>query len=320
MVLGIDLGGTKVAAALFTEAGVLVRKEFLTLAKKEGSEVGQLIQRLIMNFLGTPDGKEIRSVGVCVPGISRSKTGTVWAPNIPGWDDYPLLKELKGVCGTIPVNIDSDRACYILGEHWKGHAKGCKDAIYLSVGTGIGAGILVNGAILRGAHDIAGAIGWMALDRPFKEKYTTCGCFEYHASGEGIAKVCRDLLEETTEYNGVLGRMDLNEITASDVFTAYEQGDGIAKEVMSQCIQFWGMAVANLISLFNPEMIIIGGGVFGPGVQFITDIKTEADKWAQPISASQVGLEKSAMGGDAGLYGAGFLALSNLKQLNQGDV
>jgi glucokinase len=314
-VLGIDLGGTKVAAALFTEDGELVRKEFANLDHRQGLEVGELIKGLVAKFLNASDGKEIRAVGACVPGISRSKTGTVWAPNIPGWDDYPLLKELKDVCGSVPVSIDSDRACYILGENWKGNARGCKDAIYLSVGTGIGAGILVNGSILRGAHDIAGAIGWMALDRPFKEKYTSCGCFEYHASGEGIAKVCRDLLEKTTEYTGILSYKNLTEITAADVFSAYEQGDGIAKEVMRQCIGFWGMAVANLISLFNPEKIIMGGGVFGPGEQFIADIKAEADRWAQPISARQVSLEKSGMGGDAGVYGAGFLALQNVKPI-----
>jgi glucokinase len=186
---------------------------------------------------------------------------------------------------------------------------GCKDAIYLSVGTGIGAGILVNGAVLRGAHGIAGAVGWMALDRPFNKNYTTCGCFEYHASGKGIAKVCRALLEETTEYTGPLSAVDPNDLTAADVFLAYESGDGIAREVMQQCIEFWGMAVANLISIFNPEKIIMGGGVFGPGEQFIAEIKAEADKWAQPLSATRVSIEKSAMGGHAGVYGAGFLAL-----------
>src|SRR5678815_4753324 len=115
------------------------------------------------------------------------KTGKVWAPNIPDWGDYPLLEEVENVSGEIPVTIDSDRACYILGELWQGNARGCTDAIYLSVGTGIGAGILTDGKVLRGSHDIAGAIGWMALTRPFSEEYTDCGCFETYASGEGIA-------------------------------------------------------------------------------------------------------------------------------------
>lgn len=311
MVLGIDLGGTKIAAALFTEQGELVKKTFSAVEKREGKEVGKLLADIVGKFKNDPEAQPLRAVGVCVPGISRQKSGTVWAPNIPGWDDYPLLRELKEVCPDIDVSIDSDRACYILGEQWQGNAIDCKDAIFLSVGTGIGAGILVNGTILRGAHDIAGAIGWMALDRPYKEKYTSCGCFEYHASGEGIAKVGRDYLAEQSGYQGVLRTKESRDLTATDIFEAYESGDQIAVAVMKQCIEFWGMAVANLISLFNPEKIIMGGGVFGPGEKFITDIKTEADKWAQPISRTQVVLEQSGMGGDAGVYGAGYLALKN---------
>src|SRR5690606_7336356 len=121
---------------------------------------------------------------------SRNKSGTVWAPNIPGWEDYPLKAELEAVLNRIPVSIDSDRACYILGEYWKGAAQNCEDAIFLAVGTGIGAGILADGRILRGAGDIAGAIGWMALDHPYQEKYIPCGCFEYQASGDGVARTC----------------------------------------------------------------------------------------------------------------------------------
>jgi glucokinase len=313
-VLGIDLGGTKIAGALFTESGVLIGKESVALNGKGGREVGRLIKDLVKKFFDGSSPGEISALGVCVPGISRTSSGTVWAPNIPGWDDYPLLKELQEVCVSVTVVIDSDRACYILGETWKGAAKGCNDAIYLSVGTGIGAGILINGAILRGAQDIAGCIGWMALDGPFKEKYVSCGCFEHHASGEGIAKVCRELLQEATEYKGILNIKALDEISAADVFSAYENGDGVAREVMEQCIRYWGMAIANLISLFNPEKIIMGGGVFGPATGFIPQIKEEAVKWAQPISAAQVSIESSSLGGDAGVYGAAFMALKALNQ------
>ncbi|MFA6946592.1 MAG: ROK family protein [Pedobacter sp.] len=308
-VLGIDLGGTKAAIAMFSETGELIKKETAALDHRIGSAVARLVCDMLKDFIGSESVDPVRAVGVSVPGISRSKSGTVWAPNIKGWEDYPLLKELQSVCGTVPVSIDSDRACYILGELWQGNAKGCKDAIYLSVGTGIGAGILINGSILRGSQDIAGCIGWMALDRPFKEKYISCGCFEYYASGEGIAKVARELLVSRSEYSGELRDKYPEKITAADVFKAYEQKDVVAVEVMKQCVEFWGMAVANLISLFNPEKIIFGGGVFGPGVQFISDIQQEANKWAQPISAKQVSMEESGTGGNAGVIGAAYLAL-----------
>lgn len=316
--LGIDLGGSKLALALFSDEGEMLVKETFPVGKRQGREVGQFIASNVKLFLEKAEKKEdkVISIGISVPGISHLATGTVWVPNIKGWEDYPLISEVKEVAGEIPVTMDSDRACYILGESWKGNSKGCRDAVFLSVGTGIGAGILVNGGILRGSNDIAGCIGWMALDRPYLEKYTGCGCFEYYASGEGIAKVARALLQEKQDYKGELRNKSIELVTASEVFTAYENGDRLAKEILVQCVEFWGMAVANLVSLFNPEKIIFGGGVFGPASRFIDDIKREAFKWAQPVGMTQVVLDVSALGGDAGVYGAGFLALKNLKNLS----
>ena len=310
--LGIDIGGTKLALTLFTKRGEVLHEETLLLDKK--LDAGRFI---CDSFLKIKDhasltGNEIQSVGICVPGIYRSKTGTVWAPNIPCWDDYPLLAEIKKVSGKIPVTIDSDRACYILGEIWKGNAKECKDAIFLAVGTGIGAGILINGQVLRGAHDIAGAIGWMALDPPFKEDHIRCGCFENYASGEGIAIQARKFLIEKTNYKGELKNIPLEEVTCHEVFKAYENNDEIAEKVINDCIRYWGMATANLVSLFNPEKILFGGGVFGPAVSLIPKIKEEATKWAQPISIQQVSFEAAGLGTDAGVVGAGFLALKNI--------
>ena len=309
-VLGIDLGGTKLSLAVFSEDGKIILKKSVELDGKTGKEVGSLICEEIKDLFTIHD---VRAIGIGVPGISRHKTGTVWAPNIPGWDDYPLLSEVRKLNKTIPVEIDSDRACYISGELWQGNAQGCMDAIFLAVGTGIGAGILINGTILRGAHDIAGAIGWMALDKPFLEKYISCGCFEYHASGAGIARIANEFLIKQTSYAGELIKKPANKITAHDIFQSYKNGDLLANAVIQQCIEFWGMAVANLVSLFNPEKIILGGGVFGPAIQFIPAIMQEALKWAQPISIQQVKLESARLGADAGLYGAAFIAMNQIK-------
>lgn len=317
--LGIDLGGTKLALAIFSSEGAMQSREVIPLEDRKGGEVGALIKEQIGKLIreGTTTSNDIRSIGISVPGIYRIKEGTVWAPNIRDWDDYPLLKEVKTITGRVPVTIDSDRACYILGEVWKGNARGCRDAVFLAVGTGIGAGIMVNGEVLRGSHDIAGAIGWMALSRPFKEEYTGCGCFEHHASGEGIAKVAKALLKEQKDYAGELFTDQSKNITARDVFTAYAKGDVISARVIQQGIEFWGMAVANIVSLFNPEKIIFGGGVFGPAVSLIPAIAKEATRWSQPISIKQVSIEASALGGDAGVYGAGFLAQATSTLNNQ---
>lgn len=314
-VIALDLGGTKLAAALLSNEGDLLFIETAPLEKRNGPEVSHLILQQANDLIKKAANENITvsSLGICVPGIAYTKTGRVWAPNIPGWNDYPLLNELqKGLENKqLKIKIDSDRACYILGEVWKGNARGCRDAIFLAVGTGIGAGILVNNQVLRGANDIAGAIGWLGLSKPFDNKFIPCGCFEYNASGEGIVKVAKEMMAEGHFKQSILMDIDSGSLTAKDIFDAYDKRDQLAVTVLNNAIEYWGMAVANLVSLFNPEKIIFGGGVFGPALIFLDAIYNEAKKWAQPISIRHVQLVGSALGNDAGLYGAGYLALKD---------
>jgi glucokinase len=314
-VIALDLGGTKLAAALFSQKGDILFKASRSLDKKKGTDVGKLISHETNEMLNTAEkmNEPVSKIGICVPGIAHAKTGRVWAPNIPGWDDYPLIEELKHSMHNkqIKIKTDSDRACYILGETWKGNARGCSNAIFLSVGTGIGAGILINNEVLRGSNDIAGAIGWMALNKPFKEKYISCGDFEYNASGEGMLKVVKEMLSNANYSGSVLKKLSSGELSTKAVFDGYESGDALSIKVITNAIEYWGMAVANLVSLFNPEKIIFGGGVFGPALEFLDLIYDEAKKWAQPISIRQVKLQGSSLGNDAGLYGAGLLALKD---------
>jgi len=312
VVLALDLGGTKLASALFDGDGHVLHKEVLPLAGRVGNEVGALVCSQVEALLALcgEKGYAPRALGVSVPGIAYAQTGKVWAPNIPGWENYPLREEIQSLpgAGGLAVTVDSDRAAYILGETWQGAAKGCRNAIFLAVGTGIGAGILVDGQVLRGHRDIAGAIGWLALHRPYRQEYKSCGCFEYYASGAGIARLARELLARESNYRGPLRAKSAELITAPDVFAAFAAGDELAARVFDECIALWGMAVANLVSLFNPEQIIFGGGVFGPAVQFLERIVDEARRWAQPIAITQVRIVASALGGEAGLYGAARLA------------
>lgn len=303
---GIDLGGTKLATAAFSDSGEVLHRESIPLAGRQGGEVGSLIAErlaeLSVNY-------SCEAAGVCVPGLYRAARGTVWAPNIPGWDDYPLLGELRSAPGAPKrVKIESDRAAYILGEAWRGAARGARDAIFLAVGTGIGAGILAGGKILRGDGDVAGAIGWLALDRPFMERYTQHGCFEDQASGPGLVRIARDLMDKNPDYNGELRAAKV--LDAGDIFAAHDSSDLIALQVIDNAIELWGMAAANLVSLFNPEMIVFGGGVFGPAAKFLDRILAEAKRWAQPIAIEQVRFVASELGSDAGLFGAGRLAMT----------
>lgn len=305
--IGVDLGGTKLAAAAFTDDGELLHRESTPLGERTGAAVGALVTDRVRELMARHGGE---AVGVCVPGLYRAARGTVWAPNIPGWDDYPLLGELRTALGSgHRVTIDSDRAACILGETWRGAAQGSRDAIFLAAGTGIGAGIMSEGRILRGCGDVAGAVGWLALDRPFAPGYVRHGCFEDQASGPGIVRVAGDLMAGEPSYDGALRNPGAGALTAGDVFTAFEHDDPIAMRVIENAVQLWGMAAANLVSVFNPELIVFGGGVFGPATQFLGRIRQEAKRWAQPIAIEQVAFVASALGSDAQLFGAGRLAM-----------
>jgi glucokinase len=308
-VIGIDLGGTKIAAALFSHEGTIIHKSEVILAGKGGAEAGSAVVHEILQLVEYARTRNYQtdSIGICVPGISNRTDNTVWAPNIPGWEKYPLYNVIQNAIDNqnVQISIESDRSCYILGEMWKGSARGCSNAIFMAVGTGIGIGIVANGNIINGASGISGSIGWLALNRPYLPEYERFGNFEYHASGTGIARAARTMLHEGHK-SAFLNTEDLN---ARDVFTAYDHNDPVAMHVINQCIGYWGMAVANLVSIFNPEKIIFGGGVFGPAIRFLARIHDEARKWAQPISMQQVRLEGSSLKGEAGLIGAGYLAI-----------
>ena len=310
-VIGVDLGGTKVAAAIFDRLGNMKDKEVRLLCGAKGDKVGKLVSEVILALMERNPRRHVKAIGVCVPGIVYSKKDTVWAPNIPGWDNYPLKKRIESVIQNpkIRVSIESDRTCYVLGEVWKGGAKGRQNVIYLAVGTGIGGGILIDGHVLHGHSDIVGATGWMALQNPYHEDYIPCGCFEHYASGNGIALQAQKALRCEKNYNGPLLEKPVDQITSKDVFAAYEKGDRIAVQVLEKAIQMWGMGAANLVSLFNPEIFVFGGGVFGPAVKFIPRIYDEACKWGQPISMKQVKFCESKIEGEAALYGAGYLAI-----------
>ncbi|HZW30543.1 MAG TPA: ROK family protein [Isosphaeraceae bacterium] len=315
-VIGLDLGGTKLAAAILGEDGTIVHRAQCRLEGRGGDPVGQLVTDQLDEFLayGRSHNLAIGAVGVSVPGIYHRETGTVWAPNIPGWESYPLRDLLQSRAGTgVAVAIDSDRACSILGETARGAARGCRHAIFLAVGTGIGAGILVDGRVLRGAHDIAGAVGWMALDRPYRTEYDACGCFESQASGAGIAHQARRRLAESPDQDGPLRRIDPARLTARDVFAAFDQGDALAEAVLADAVACWGMAVANLVSLFNPEVVVLGGGLFGPAARLLDRIVAEARRWAQPVSIQRVAIRVTTLGPEACLYGTGQLALGALR-------
>lgn len=300
--IALDVGGTKISGAVFDPSGKILYRHKVMLDATGGNQAGAKVVSMAEELRAkiVQESLKLTAIGVAVPGMVDSQAGTVWAPNIPGWESFPLYQLLReNIPGQVAITIDNDRACYILGEAWKGAAKGCKHAIYLAVGTGIGAGIMINGEVLRGQKDLAGAIGWMALTDSHIPPYTSHGCFEHHASGSGIASLAAREYQSSDDESG--------SFSTASVFQAYSRQDPVALKVIQNAVIFWGKAVANLVSLFNPEKIVFGGGVFGPASVFLDDIYLEATRWAQPLSIKQVQLVPTTLGNDAGLYGAGYL-------------
>jgi glucokinase len=286
-VVAIDLGGTKLAAALVDSRGTIGAKLKLPVEKESPQKSIQQICEVAARI--APSWEQVRAIGVAVPGIYFAETGHAWAPNLWGWDQVPLRDALASRF-PVPVVIDSDRAAYVLGEQWLGAARGLSEVVFLAVGTGIGAGIITNGQLCRGAGGIAGAVGWFALDPRKKEIYKQIGCFEAEAAGPAVARRA-------------------GASTAEAVVEAARQNDAAACRVLEETAAWLAMGVANIVSILNPQMIVLGGGLMQAGDLLLEPLRREVLEWAQPLAARQVRIEMTQLGEDAGLLGAARLAL-----------
>ncbi|MDD8031481.1 MAG: ROK family protein [Acidobacteriota bacterium] len=301
----IDLGGTKIGSALFTSGGRPAFRAKVLVDSRGGQEVVEQIILLYYQLEAEARAKKGRllAVGLGVPGVVKPGSGLVWAPNIKGWKNLQLLKCLKKEI-KCPISVVSDRTAYLLGEAWKGAAKGRRNIIYLAVGTGIGAGIMAEGQVIHGEGDLAGAVGWMALNRDFKRGYRQVGCFEWEASGRALARKARLFIKscpETFISSGKDSGSDKNEVEI--VCQAARRGQSEAVKLVEEIQDYLAMGVANLISAFNPEVVILGGGLFQSPDLFFEPLQKKFRRWAQPLAASSVKLVLSALGQEAALYG-----------------
>ena len=313
---GIDVGGTKIASALFARDGEMLSREKVPIDKAGGDAAAGQVRGRIEALAGAARaaGGRLLAAGVCVPGIAYSSSGKVWAPNIPGWDQYPLLEKIAGPegrspAGTFPLVLESDRSAYVAGEAWRGAAAGARDAVFLAVGSGIGAGIVSGGRIVHGHEDIAGAVGWFGLDPRFKPEYEAMGSFEAEASGNSLGRKARAALRagRPSALLGLAGG-SIEAVTAETVAAAARQGDPLAREIVAEAVTYLAMGVANIVSLLDPEVVVLGGGLFQAADLFLKPVRREFRRWAQPLAARSVRIVPSALGEDAGLWGCGKLA------------
>ncbi len=280
-VLAADFGGTKTALALVDESGRVAGKQKLSAGRTLASSIKQLADYA--------RAARVESAGMIIPGIYDVKTGEAWAPNLWGMERVPLRAAAEQALG-IPVAIASDRAGYVLGEAWLGVARGLEDVVFVSVGTGIGVGILSGGRVIEGARGIAGAAGWMVLGEPWKEEYRVCGGWETEAAGPAVAR--RAGME-----------------SAEAVVAASRAGDRNAREALETTADYLALGIAGLISVLNPETVVLGGGLMQASDFLLDRIRLNALNWTQPIAAQTTRIEMTALGEDAGLLGAARLAM-----------
>jgi glucokinase len=217
--------------------------------------------------------------------------GTVWAPNLKGWTKMPLAQRLKRAL-RLPVIVESDRNAAVLGEAWCGAARGKKDAIVVMLGTGIGVGILSGGNVVRGAHELSGCAGWMVVADAYGAEARKVGQLESLAAGPAIARVA-------------------GADNAQDVANAARRGDRESVKIYREAGRILGHGVANLISLFDPEVVVIGGGLAKASDLFLDALQKAAMERAQPIAAKHVRIVVSRLESHANLLGVASLAGSD---------
>lgn len=312
-VLAVDLGGTKLAAAIVDQKGQIRARLSEPVDQPSSSSVIAQICRLAraLGEAAAPDGRRSKqaacwsAVGVAVPGLVR-RDGTVWAPNLPGWNRVPLAARLGQRLG-VRVVVESDRIAAVTGEAWRGAGRGKSDVIALIVGTGIGAGIVSGGRLLRGAHELSGCAGWMVVSEEENNEFAKLGCLESVAAGPGMVRaVDRALLRSLPTALSTIPR---DTMSAQDVAEAARQGDVLAKKLFEHAGKFLGFAVANLISLFDPEVVVLGGGMARAAALYFDTLRQVALERCQPLAARRVKIQVSRLGNDANLLGAARLAL-----------
>lgn len=305
-VTGVDLGGTNIVVGTLAIDG----SEFVghvtrpTEADRGADAVIHRMLEMIAESRQASPG-EVVGIGVGAPGPIHRETGIVRiAPNLR-WRDVPLAPRLAEVTG-LPVTLNNDASCAVLGEWWHGAGRGSRHLIGLTVGTGIGGGIVINGELWHGASDLAGEFGHMTIDSTGRR--CSCGnygCLEAYASGPNIAQRAVESLEAGAESR-IPSYVDgnLSRLTAEVVYEAAGDGDEVAREVVRETARFLGIGVANLVNIFNPDIVLVMGGVTRAGDRLFQPLKTEVQRRAFRAASEVCRILPGELPGTAGVYGA----------------
>jgi glucokinase len=308
-VLAIDIGGTKLAAGVVDAGGrILARGEVPTVAAEGPTRVLERIVGLGKDLLGSPEvsADAVRRIGVgCAGPVDRLAGLVLNPPNLPGWTRVALVDHLQQAFG-LPVILENDANAAALGEFRYGAGKGTRSLVYLTVSTGIGGGIVLDGKIWHGLNDAAGEIGHMTIapDGPL------CGCGNYGcleaiASGPSIARRAREALAggRPTRLGGGLN------LTAADVVRLAREGDEVACEVWEETVRYLSLGVAAAIMILAPERVVIGGGVTEAGEFLFEPLRREVRGRVKLVPMESIPILPAALGRDVGVLGAAAVAL-----------
>ncbi|MCL4499445.1 MAG: ROK family protein [Chloroflexi bacterium] len=312
-VVAVDLGGTPFRVALTDLSGrMLDRTSELTQADAGLERVVGRISDAVLRIAAPVGLTSLLGVGVGAPGPLNPRTGILYTPpNLPGWRDVPLRRILEERFG-VPVFVGNDANLGALGEHRFGAGRGVDDLVYVTVSTGIGGGVIEDGRLLLGANGLAAEVGHMVLvvDGP-QCSCGNCGCLEALASGPSIAREAKERIAagaKTKITDLVQGHVD--QINAEVVVEAARSGDPLAQEVMARAAKYLGIGMLNLVNLFNPKLIAIGGGVSNAEDLILEPIRRIVAQKAMPDFLRDLRIVRSQLGDDVGLLGAVALVLN----------
>lgn len=300
---GIDVGGTSVKCGLFLTDGTLVEKwEIPTRTENDGSAILPDVAKAIENKIQERGiaRDSIDGVGIGIPGPVNDKGEVPMAVNLH-WGYKAVASELSALTG-LPAKAANDANIAALGESWKGAAEGAKNVVLVTLGTGVGGGIIVDGKIVSGAHGAGGEVGHANVKHDETESCNcgNMGCLEQYASATGIARVAGEILKESKE-DSIL--RNAGKISAKTVMDAYKEGDKLAVQTMDKVGEILGGALAVFACVIDPESIVVGGGVSKAGQPLIDCIQKYYKKYAFP-SCKETPIVLASLENDAGIYGA----------------
>lgn len=305
---GIDVGGTSVKCGLFQTDGTLVEKwEIPTRTENQGEQILPDIAESILSKIKEKDLKkeDVEGVGIGIPGPVNEKGEVACAVNLY-WGFKEVAKELGELTG-LPAKAGNDANVAALGEAWKGAAAGARNVVLITLGTGVGGGIIVNGQIVSGFHGAGGEVGHANIDH---EETEACncgnrGCLEQYTSATGIVRVAKKMLAASEEASVL---RDADPLTAKDVLDAMKAGDALAVKIMNEVGDKLGGALAIFAAVVDPEAIVIGGGVSKAGQPLVDCIEKYYKKYAFSL-CKDTPITIATLGNDAGIYGAAKMVL-----------